>query len=393
MATQDDIFDSLTAMRLLLADQIDYLSDIAAAVNASDSGKSQSSGSSGIGDVLSSLGSLGGVIGAATNAIKVFAAAVGGVAAAIGGIVFAARAFVQFFDPSLVQAFDAALKDLWAVIGVGLTPIIAEATKFLRQFASVLYPLTTAILPAMQEMAKAVTDVLLAFLPAVSGVFSVYAAMIPVIAELVRAIADFLLPIVRAYVTVMAALVAAAKVAIGVIASLFGSNLRTGFKSLGEWIARAVVGLTVLTFRLFGLNAALDAMVKSLQDGADKAGRKDAAGLAAAQNARIVGVADLGREVLQRAFVTSGRAGQETAEVSDAEFRRTLLADIGKLRTLDISKIITDAIIAGFTAAAGRAPAEVMKQLGVDPGTAKAAGTAAVGAGRAVLSTITGGIL
>ena len=78
---------------------------------------------------LSALGTIASTV--VSGLIAVGAAALITVAA-LGAVVFAARHFVEAFDPSAVAVFDAAMRDLQAVIGsvmvgaVGMTDLIGS---------------------------------------------------------------------------------------------------------------------------------------------------------------------------------------------------------------------------------------------------------------------------
>jgi hypothetical protein len=284
--------------------------------------------------------------------------------------------------------FDQALKDLTAVVGVALIPVITQASKFLHQFGAVLYPITEALMPAVAEVMGSINDVFLAFLPAFSSFGGIVVDVARIFGELARDISTFLLPNIRSFTTVFAGIVSVVRTVLQSFAGLLGPNVRDGFKNLGQWLARFTTAIAGLIFKLLGMDAALGAMIASLQDGADKAGRKDAQGLAAAQNARLVGVADIGREALQRAFVASGIAGQDKGDIDDQEFRKRMVADLEAIRKGEgLKAIIVEAILAARQVIA---PGEKLNDAAV--GAARGAGNIAVGAGAGPLVMILKGL-
>lgn len=297
-----------------------------------------------IGPALGALGALGTALGAAAGVAAIFTAAVVGAAAAVVGAIFVARHFVEAFDPSTVLAFDSILQDLTAVVGSVLTPVVSEATRVIHAFASSLYSAASNVLPAVRVAAKAFADVLLTAMPIVSAWAGYVGAVAPLFADLARSMADYLMPAVRGLATAMVGWVevikAVLKSVLVPLAAIFGNT-----KSLGQAFGMLVVVLSAVIFRLLGMAGATDAMIASLQDGG---GKRDAMGLAAAKNARLTGIETLGRETLQRAFTTSGRAGQEGGDVDDQQFRNELAAMAKKIQGTDLATTITAAIRAAI---------------------------------------------
>lgn len=329
---------------------------------------------SAIGPAVAALGAVGGAAAAVVGPLVAVAGAAAGMAAAIGGLVLLSREFTQIFDPTAVQAFDAALRDLAAIVGVVLSPVVTEATRFLRAFAASLFPIVDSALPAMRMIARAVTDVLIAWLPAVSSLVSAFAALAPVVAELARLWADFMMPIIRGATTAIAGLMVVVKAVIGAwvnaLGAILGNDIRGKAMSLGQMFGRLIVVVSALVFNLLGMKQAINAMIGDLAGGGKGlAGQRDATGLAAAQNARLVGVADLGREVAQRAFGSSGRAGNAEPDMDDAAFRKQLIIDLKAIGAIDLKEKIKTAL-REFIAEMMPNPANVMKGLGQQAGGA-----------------------
>lgn len=285
---------------------------------------------------MAALGSLGTAAAAVTGPLIAVASAGAAAAAALGTTVMVARHFTQAFDPSAVQSFDAIMRDLQAVIGSMMVPIVTEATRVIRQFASVLYASSGSIGQSIGKIAKAFGDVFVAFMPIISQLTVMFADVLVNVAEYSRAVADFLIPQIRALVTIMAGWADTFKAILSGIFPALGGNFKNALVQAAQTVGKMAVAMQAVIFKLFGMKDALAAMVGSLQDGADKALQRDASGLAAAQNARMMAVSGLGNEILQRAFVTSGRVGQDSEEISDAQYRKELLDLVNDIKAFDI---------------------------------------------------------
>lgn len=306
--------------------------------------------SNGIGRLFAGISSAAGPVGIALGAIPEVAIQVtkvfGVLAASITGTIVVARAFAQAFDPSTVMAFDAALQDLRAVIGMMMTPIVTEATKVVRYFSNALYGGAEGIMKSVRVIAKSFGDMFVAMMPIVVQVTQLFSELLAEIADWTRAFADSMLPTIRGVVTILAGFGDTFK---AVIKSLFpASDLKSAMVQFAQSIARINVIMTAFIFKLMGMNESIGAMLSSLRPGADKRGMLDAAGLAAAQNARMASIQSIGQEMLQRALMTSGQAGQMSEDVSDAEFRNRLIRDIEGIKAFDFKAFLVEVISTAF---------------------------------------------
>lgn len=364
-------------------------SRMANVVSATRGGSGASSAAGGVASATSALAGFGSTIAAVTGPL----ALIGGVALAAGAGLAAITAisykFVQAFDPSALIGFDMALRDLNAVVGSMLLPIINEATKIIKYFAATIFASANTIMPAIQTLAKSVGDVFVGLMPIVGQIIPVLANLLTFTAELVNLYAVTLLPVLRAFATVAAGWAAVLNSAFGGLLGSTGS-VKTFFIQFGQALGRMVTAITAITYRLFGMSGAIDAMLGSLKNGADAALRKDATGVASARNAQIQSVGSIGNELLRAAFQSSGRGGQISEDVNDQEFRNQLIADIEAIKSWDWKAALVSAIQEAISGVVP-SPTQVMSGLGANGRDAFVG--ANVAAGRGILSMLTGGIL
>ena len=208
------------------------------------------------------------------------------------------------------------VRDLGAVVGTLLRPSPCRShaiSEGVRGLPSI--PIVLQILPSFTTAIRAISEAWIAQLPILANLASVFVGIVVLGAlELVRLFVDVMLPIYRAISAVTAGLAAAFKSFLPII----GGDLRGTFKTLGETVALVGIALAGLAFKFLGMNDALGAMINDLKNGPAKA---DATGLAVATNARYTDPASLGKELAQRAFVSSGRGDQPGQNDPQAEFR------------------------------------------------------------------------
>lgn len=71
------------------------------------------------------------------------------------------KAYVQAYNPNLVKQFDYVLKDVTAVIGKALQPVLVALGVAFRTLGDILIPVMDALAPAFQSLADAVKGFLL----------------------------------------------------------------------------------------------------------------------------------------------------------------------------------------------------------------------------------------
>jgi hypothetical protein len=94
--------------------------------------------------------------GAALGGLATAAAAA---VTAINGIVGASAHFVEALNPAAVLGLNLAIRDLTAVVGVALQPVVQAATGFARELGSVLLPIMQRLAPIVSRLADLFLDV------------------------------------------------------------------------------------------------------------------------------------------------------------------------------------------------------------------------------------------
>ena len=305
--------------------------------------------------------------------LKAMGGAAMSAASALQSVVSASLPFVAAFSPSDVMVFNQAVRDVTAVVGSLLVPVVRQATVFIRDFGSRLLPVVEQLRPAFE----AISAVLGKAAGQVLGVFSTLARVLVPVVKVAGELFGVLLGLVEPLMDVVG-VVAEVVGVVGSVLSAVIKALAEGIKpivavlqGLGDWFK--VVGVWIRTFgilledlvrNLLGADfSGVDATWKALRDGFSKAAlasvlfaaslakatgmtsvldalarataqtaKKGTEGFAAATNAQFKGFSDFGKQVALAASTASLVGGENKPATTES-----LLGDINK-GVLDIMK-------------------------------------------------------
>ena len=265
-----------------------------------------------------------------SNAINAITTAMGPIAPAFQAVNYAvlggvdafskltsfAGSFVSAVNPALMQQLGLAFKDLQAVIGVGLQPIIAAAIPIVRAFADSLQPVMQALLPTFDQFAQSMISL---SGPIISLVVEAFAALEPVMAVVTAA--------VEAWAAILTSL---------------APVISTVFKEVIYRITQVATTFQWLVGKLLSWIPGTGDAGKKLMESADSAQKtadlyyqgqsnvqkavkapvqKGAAAGAAAQAASFKGISEFGKGLMQAAFSSSTQAAAlKTAEYSEKTY-------------------------------------------------------------------------
>ena len=282
------------------------------------------------------------------------AAAVGAVVAALEKFVAQVAGFVEALSPGTMIAFNTALKDLRATIGVAFQPIFEVLTGAFRQIAGIILPVMEQLRPVVQSLAQTYLANLIvwvkslaAALEALNPVFQVFAVLVELVGAVFRLLYTALRPVLQAIgflfqilqavlspvlvgLQVFSALLdglgevldvvavigkTVAQMLAEFVASLFGGQdlksaidgIRAAVKGVIEALLLFVVGLA----KLLGFNKFVDRLLDNLSP---KAGAT-----AAATSPALKSFEQLARDIATSAFAATGGGADE---------KKTDLADI-----------------------------------------------------------------
>ena len=152
---------------------------------------------SAIGPVVSALSSsLGLVTSVATPLAAGFgavAAAAVAPAAAFMAVTAAAMHFTEALNPGLVMLFNMAMRDLSAVIGTGLMPIIQYAVPIMRSCADMLFPLAKQFQGVMEQMMQALAPLAEAYINTAGILFGALMPVFQLLADVMAQTAPIML--------------------------------------------------------------------------------------------------------------------------------------------------------------------------------------------------------
>ena len=227
-----------------------------------------------------------------------------------------AGSFVEAVNPALMQQLSLAFKDLQAVIGAGLQPIIAAAIPIVRAFADKLQPVMQALMPTFDKLAQSMIKM---SGPIITILIEAFGALEPVITQISSAI--------EAWASILTFFTP-------IISSAFKeivyrvTSLATTFQWLVGKIISWIPGTGNLGKNLMESADASQKTADAYYSGAStvqkaiKANVKPGASAgAAARQASFTGISEFGRNLMQQAFSSSTQAAAlKTAEYTEKTY-------------------------------------------------------------------------
>ena len=233
-----------------------------------------------------------------------------------------AGSFVEAVNPALMQQLGLAFKDLQAIIGVGLQPIIAAAIPIIRAFADKLQPVMQALMPTFDKLAQSMIQL---SGPIITLVIEMFGALEPVIetvsvsiqafAGILTAVTPIMAAVFKELIYRITQIVTTFQWFIGKIISWIPGTGDTG-KKLMESASAASKTADLYYQGESKVQKAIEAPVK-----------KGAAAGAAAKTASFTGISDFGKNLMQQAFSSSTQA----AALKTAEYSEKTYTELAKL--------------------------------------------------------------
>jgi hypothetical protein len=297
---------------------INYLAGGGVAGGGGGGGTAQMSGFM---QALSGAGKGLGMLGAAG---QMAVGAITGTVGAFSQITAFAGSFVQAFNPALMEQMNLVFKDLTAVIGMGLEPVIGAVIPIVRAFADKLVPVMQAMIPTVQlfadsmiQLAGPIIEILIQAFAALepiivmaAGIVEMWAGVltwaVPLIAAVIKEVVYWFTKIVSTVQYVVGSLM----IAIGkVLAMIPGTgNAGKDLQKVGENAIESSKKASKATDDYYnGTSKVQKAIQKPMVKGASVG--------AAAGKASFSGISDLGRNLMQSAMSSSTQASAiRTAE-------------------------------------------------------------------------------
>lgn len=285
------------------------------------------------------LGRVAGAIGTVGAVAAGVSAALAAVPAAVAGAVVTANRFVRALNPALVERYGAEVENLTATIGFGLTPIVAYATRSVREFSQQILPAVQAVKPAVEALARGVAGVADAVGRFVAQVALKAASVLAQLAPFVEQVAGGFADLID-----VAAAVLAAMQPLSLVVDFLRVMLQSNVTTLGAF-ARALAVASARLLGAFGgaevLNRFKAALSKAVEDR-----KRDPTGglLAAPRDATTGGIEDVIRRMNERAFLAGAGAETKPPDVAALE---AILAEVQGLEPESWRKVIADAVREG----------------------------------------------
>ena len=247
--------------------------------------------------VLSTVGNL--AVGAITGTVGAFSK-----------IISFASPFVEAFNPALIEQMNLVFKDLTAVIGMALEPVIGAVIPIVRAFADRLVPVVQALIPTVQLFADAMMELAGPIIEILIEAFAALEPIIVLVVGIVKMWADILvqsLPLISAVIKEVVwwftKIISTMQWAIGRLISMI-----PGTGNIGENMIKSAEKASKATDDYYKGTSNVQ---KAVRDPA----KKGASVGAAAGKASFSGISDLGRNLMQSAMSSSTQASAiRTAE-------------------------------------------------------------------------------
>ena len=290
----------------------------------------------------------GGLVGAGEAVV----AAASGLAGAFDRLTSRVTPFVEAFAPSAVLVFRESLRDLSAVVGSALTPVLSGATSVVREFSSALLPVMQRLQPVVAQVSGTLVEVA----KVLSGAFaSALHALAPVAQFLADALSA-LAPAVEAAAALFSGLTRAFSTLVGWVlgTDLTGATkaLRSAMEFLAGAVLKAAANLLMLVSPDLGRSFVGGARAALTGEGMEKGA---AAGMAAMRDVRFANFADFGRQV---ATSSAGAFGGASEQKTSEEWLKKIADDLQEIAGMgrqDVWEKLRKAVTDGVRAAAGRA--------------------------------------
>lgn len=338
----------------------------AGAGKAAGAGAGPAAGAAGVAGA-GAAGSLAGLASAAAP-IAALVGAASAASSALQGVVSVSRGYVEALNPGVMNAYNLAVRDFTATVGVALQPVVQAATQFNRAFGSALLPamerlegavrvVSDAVGGVLTAAGKAAADALSGMAPALRGVADLFAALAPVGRVLFSALGaknSVLKPAFEALGAILSGLAVPLKFfgdllasvtplleAFSAVMSGLGSAVRSAFDRLAsatnfgllsraanrvttalQGLARRAILAAANMAKFAGLDSFVSGMIKALEP-ANNTGR------AAVQNPQLTGFEEYARMVMTAAQL-SGPGGP--AQDEQKTWRDGVLAELKGIR-------------------------------------------------------------
>lgn len=279
---------------------------------------------------------------------------IGATALVVVGAAKLAATAVQAINPGLVDLLNATLRDLTAVIGTALEPVLAALVPVIRNMADLLLPvaqmlaeqfktLMAAIAPLLNSILETGASILRAFMPLVDLLVTLLVPIANILAVAFKSIAI----IVQYAGTILSGWVELLKSVATSIGKAFGIN----FTGLGDSFVSALRKMTNFMLlaaasvaKFFGATSFISGMLKSLE----VPEKKSTIGYAALQNASFQSSDALYKDIALKAAVstmgTGGPTEEEKARAAEEADRKEMIKSLDSINK-GLPMSIADALV------------------------------------------------
>lgn len=292
-----------------------------------------------VGRVTRSLGMVGFAVNGVMGAFGALQGSIMAIPNAVAGIVRQAASYVQALNPQLVQNYEARLRDLTATLGYALVPVVAYATRSVREFAGVLLPAVRMFRPIVEQLSHA-------FAGLASGGVRIVARVMERFAVLLGQATGGIANLITSW-SAMLEVIASAIEVLGAFQATFGL-ISTLFDANASAVRRMTVAVAVATARLIGFIGGADALKKfreSLARGLADRLKPPTGLLAAPTDSSVTGFEEIAKKIAERAFIAG--AGAET-DPPDVALLKEIRDAVGEVKPTDWEEMITRAVRAAL---------------------------------------------
>jgi len=251
---------------------------------------------------------LGGITQAAGAVTGAFTALTGSINAVAGPL----KQFVEAINPAIVAEFERSMRDLNAVFGIAVLPIMEALTGVVRDLIGSLVPVMTQLQPIIRKVAETFGLVLTRYIEAFAAILTNLLPVLDFFAEIIGGIGALMADWFQAMRPVIEVMFELGKQLVEFVANLLGVEGTTeGFfknlQSAFQMLIKNVILAAATFMKMIGATDTLGALIKGLKP--PEQGPK--MGIATLQNAATTtDFASIGRKFAESAFIASAFGGK-----------------------------------------------------------------------------------
>jgi methyl-accepting chemotaxis protein len=242
--------------------------------------------------------------------------------------------FVKAIDPALVDDLGRKFRDLNAVIGVAMRPMVDVAREVTKDLSDKLLPIMRKLEPMIQELSQAIGDVLIQSFDDMSIMINGMMPTLRMIKDVMVGVIDIMKDVWSSFTAFSRGLAEMVK---GTMSGLIGEgkSVKDVMKELRETVRNLIKDMILFSARLmasFGWTKGIEGLIKGLGK-TGKSEKEESGGTAVLMNPAFKAIGDLAKSVQLEAFRASAYGDDKKKDPAEqaVEFLGQIKGELEKL--------------------------------------------------------------